>query len=152
MLPDRLAHTATLVRHCPVAYPAMTATTPPAMTVRPMKTMMLLRKKFATAISTDPRLYIFTSTDCLDMPDFVAGPLLSSRQTKAARPNQGTSGDDVRRAVCLSLGRYRILDVDLPVEQRRCIDRQGVVALGVLEPKMTRPKSTRRSLVLRRLG
>ena len=29
----------------------MTATTPPAMTVRPMKTMMLLRKKFATANS-----------------------------------------------------------------------------------------------------
>ena len=36
----------------PVAYPAVnTTTTPPAMTVRPMKTMMLLRKKFATAIS-----------------------------------------------------------------------------------------------------
>ena len=42
---------ATLVRHCPVAYPAVTTTTTPAaMRVRPMKTMMLLRKKFATAI------------------------------------------------------------------------------------------------------
>ena len=64
----------------------MTATTPPAMTVRPMKTMMLLRKKFATAISTDPRLctiYIYSVEDCLGIPDFVAGPLLSSRQTKA---------------------------------------------------------------------
>ena len=58
------------------SYPAMTATTPPAMTVRAMKTMMLLRKKFATAMSLSRQI----------QPDLLRHFVYRSRMTKVSTP------------------------------------------------------------------